>query len=455
MDGRALCSIFASKNMNASVKIMQQAGQAEVVQETDKSRPAAAASRALLLQGPVGPFFSQLNNALASNGWSTRRVIFNAGDALFETSKDCARFTGDAECWEAWLRFEIAQNRPDCIILFGSNRPAHKIARDLADLFGIPALSLEEGYLRAGYVTAEFGGNNQHSPLVTWKPQDQTCAGLAEDHVAKPKRSSFLTMSFWGAVYYVARDLVSYKTDEDLFHRPREGVLSLSCSWCAHMLHRAFVRITEAPLRGELFRNPGYIIVPLQVSNDSQIQKAARGWTTRKLIDACLTALRETHPGQTVVFKLHPLERFNRKINQLINQRARDLGVSEARFKVTHTGRISDLTRHASGMVVINSTSGFSALHHGVPLLVLGEAVFRHDAIATTGSNQKDITDFFKIRRAKSPEMVAQFFKTVKSQSLLPGDFYLSPGRKEAIKNIIGKLDHITLASSKSREVAT
>ena len=411
--------------------------------------------KALLLQGPVGPFFTELQGALASSGWATRRVIFNAGDKIFAAKKDCVRFSGNLDSWEAWLRFEISQNRPNCIVLFGSSRPAHKIARRLADLFGIPVLSLEEGYLRAGYVTAEFGGNNQHSPLVTWKPQDQTCAHLAKDHIANQKRSSFLTMSFWGAVYYIARDLVSSKTDEDLFHRPREGVLSLSCSWCAHMLHRAFMRVTEARLQGKIFGNAGYIIVPLQVSNDSQIQKAARGWTTRKLIEACLTALHQSHPEQTVLFKLHSLERANRRINELIHQRARDLGVSEARFKVTHTGRISDLTRHASGMVVINSTSGFSALHHGVPLLVLGEAVFRHDAIATTGSSQKDITDFFKIRRAKSPEMVAQFFETIKSQSLLPGDFYLSAGRKKAIKNIIEKLEQISVASSNAREVVT
>lgn len=415
----------------------------------------AKTRKVLLLQGPVGPFFTELQDALSSTGIAVRRVAFNAGDRFFVSNRNLIRFSGSMDQWKTWLKTEFVKNKPDCVILFGSSRPAHKIARRLADFFGMPVLSLEEGYLRAGFVTAEFGGNNQHSPLVTWKPQDQTRANLAKDHVTKQMRSSFLAMSFWGAIYYLARDLVSSKTDEDLFHRPRERVLPLAWSWCAHTLHRAVMRVIEARLRGRLIHNPGYIIVPLQVASDSQIQKAARGWTTRKLIDACLTALRETHPGQIVVFKLHPLERSNRKINQLIHQRARDLGVSEARFKVTHTGRISDLTRHATGMVVINSTSGFSALHHGVPLLVLGEAVFRHDAIATTGNSQKDITDFFKIRRARSPETVAQFFETIKSQSLLSGDFYLSAGRKEAIKNIIGKLDEISVASSIAREVIT
>lgn len=409
----------------------------------------------MLLQGPVGPFFSELHNTLAANGWSTRRVIFHPADAFLKNGKKCVRFTGDFEQWESWLRFEFSQKKPDCVILFGSSRPAHKIARRLADIFDIPVLSLEEGYLRAGYVTAEFGGNNQHSPLVKWKSQDKTRLNPARDHIATPMRSSFLTMSFWGAAYYLTRDLLSSKNDEDLFHRSREGVLRLVWSWCIHMLQRVLKRATEAPLQGKLFRNPGYIIVPLQVSSDSQIQKAARGWTTSKLIDACLTALHQNHSRQTVVFKLHPLERSNRKITQLIHQRARDLGVDKERVQVMHTGRIGNLTQRASGMVVINSTSGFSALHQGVPLLVLGEAVFRHDVLANTGDDQRDIADFFKHRCAKSPAMIAQFFETIKSQSLLPGDFYVSAGRKEAINNIIEKLKHIPVAPSNAREVNT
>jgi capsular polysaccharide export protein len=104
-------------------------------------------------------------------------------------------------------------------------------------------------------------------------------------------------------------------------------------------------------------------------------------------------------------------------------------------------------------MVLINSTSGFSALHHGVPLLVLGDAIYRHEEIATTGKDQKDIVDFFRLRQSKSPEAIAAFFEDVKSQSLLPGDFYVSAGRKEAIRNIVQKLHDITVAPSVAREV--
>ena len=40
----------------------------------------ASSRHALLLQGPVGPFFDRLTRWLESNGTSVHRVIFQAGD---------------------------------------------------------------------------------------------------------------------------------------------------------------------------------------------------------------------------------------------------------------------------------------------------------------------------------------------------------------------------------------
>jgi capsular polysaccharide export protein len=193
----------------------------------------------------------------------------------------------------------------------------------------------------------------------------------------------------------------------------------------------------------------------LQVSSDSQIQKAAREWTALKLVDQCLMALAQSNPRQTIIFKLHPLELSNKKIKRIISERAQALGIDQTRYKILHTGRIGDLTAHSSGMVVINSTSAFSALHHGVPLLVLGDAIYRHEEITTIGTSQNDILNFFQFRRAKSFEKVAAFLEAVKSQSLLPGDFYMSAGRKEAIKNIVLKLNNIPVAGWVAQEVIT
>lgn len=412
-----------------------------------------AAKRVLLLQGPVGPFLAELQTALSAAGFATRRVTFNAGDNFFAPSQDCTHFSGTQFEWETWIRFEFAQNTPDAIVLFGSNRPAHKIARCLAELYGIDVLSLEEGYLRSGYISFEPGGNNQHSPMVNWRPKLLTPGrGVDAAPAAGAQPSSFATMAFWAASYYLVRDFVSKPSDAYLFHRKRERVVPLALSWGVHFLRRFAARITELPTKRELGHGQGYVLIPLQVSSDSQLQLAARGWSTSRLIEASLMALRANPNCQRVVFKLHPLERESAEIKNSILRRADELGVDRNRIRILHSGRMGELTKRSSGMVVINSTSTFSALHHSVPILVLGDAVFRHDAIVTLGETEADIAAFFKIRHAKSRLLVDAFIAELKSQSLIPGDFYVSSGRQIAIAGIVGKLKQQQRASRGQEE---
>ena len=400
----------------------------------------------LLLQGPVGPFFSELEDSLRAAGHLVRRIAFNAGDSLFSSRVHRPeRLSLNLTEWESWLRFELTCNPTDCIVLFGSSRPAHKMARQIAHHFNIKVLSLEEGYLRSGYVTVELDGNNQHSRLKSWTPKKHQSIDAGSVPAPMAIGSSFIAMSVWGAIYYLARDVFSTASDEHLFHRPSERVVPLAWNWCSHMARQGVARITEFSAQRDLHRKPDYILVPLQVSNDSQIQLAARGWTAQKLVDACLNSLTKSDANQRVVFKLHPLERKNALITRLIHRKAKSLGLRAERFAVLNSGRIGELTANSSGMVVINSTSGFSALHHNKPLLVLGDAVFRHDEIATTGNSEEDIRIFFEHRQAKASDVIKQFFDTVKSKCLVPGDFYIAVGRKAAVQHIIEKLEQLPL----------
>jgi capsular polysaccharide export protein len=416
------------------------------------SKVAKSQQKILLLQGPVGPFFSDLHNALDAAGFGVKRVLFNSGDEFFALGQNNVRFTGILGDWEAWLRLKITQYKPDFIVLFGSNRPAHTVARRVAKLAGIPVMCLEEGYLRSGYVTAELGGNNQHSPLIKWKPQGSLRP--VEDTVSavKAARSSFLVMSVWGALYYLAREAFSRASDEELFHRPRERVLPMAWSWCNHMVRQMVARIAEFPILNALRKKSGYILIPLQVSQDSQVQIASRQWNLVKLVDASLRALAHTELNQLIVFKLHPLERENGAIARLIKQKAKALGVRRARFAVLRTGRIGELSANSGGVIVINSTSAFSALHHKVPLLVMGDAVYRHAELVTIGNDDQDIANFLKLRSTKSEEAIQEFVEAVKAQSLLPGDFYVAAGRKIAAQNIVHKLKQLLLDASVIKE---
>jgi len=416
-------------------------------QDEDTTEPVlvkyrAAPSKILILQGPVGPFFSDLHKALLGNGISVQRVLFNAGDSFFDRgNNDSVRFTGSLLEWETWLRFELTQNTPDAIILFGSNRPAHEIARRIAGYLAVNVVSLEEGYLRSGYITCEVGGNNQHSPMTKWQPGGIARMDAALHATTHPiGGSSFKTMSFWGALYYFARDIFSKTSDEGLFHRRRERLLPLVYSWAVHLTRRAAARAYEVPIRRVMRLDPGYILVPLQVSTDSQLQTASRGWNTLKLVDACLQAVRQSGSHERVVFKLHPLERGGPAIKRLIMMRARQWGLASSCVKTICSGRLGDLAHNSSGMVVINSTSAFSALHHDVPVLVLGEAVYRHEGVVTVGNTLENVSDFFKLRHVKSHAVIDAFLTDLKMQSLLPGDFYTATGREVAVAGIIHKL---------------
>jgi capsular polysaccharide export protein len=420
---------------------------------SENTRAPSCRRSVLLLQGPVGPFFSELEGTLRAAGHLVQRVAFNPGDNLFSSRVHRPkRVSLNLNEWESWLRFELSCRSYDCFILFGSSRPAHKMARQIAHHFNIKVLSLEEGYLRSGYVTVELDGNNQHSRLTSWRSQNHQSIDAGSVPSPMAMSSSFIAMSVWGAIYYLARGVFSTASDEHLFHRPSERVVPLAWNWCSHMARRGVARITEFPTQRHLRRKPGYILVPLQVSSDSQIQLAARGWTAQQLVDACLNSLAKSDANQRVVFKLHPLECKNALITRLIHRKAKSLGLRAERFAVLNSGRIGELTAHSSGMVVINSTSGFSALHHNKPLLVLGDAVFRHDEIATTGNSEEDIRIFFQHRQAKASDVIEQFFDTLKSQCLVPGDFYVAAGRKTAVQHIIRKLEQLPLSSANIKE---
>lgn len=425
----------------------QIAGPAGPLAVSEPGLPGAGVLRhVLLLQGPVGPFFAELQAALEAKGITTQRVLFNAADTLFcDKRRPAWRFTGGPAKWRRMLCDRLAARPVDAIVLFGANRPAHVVARHVAQERGIAVFCLEEGYLRSGFVTCERGGNNQHSPLRDWRPDRPRAAAqqpvdLAPAPVGPAGVAWGLSMRVWGLVYYLVRDMLSPPTDGFLFHRKRERTLDLIRHWVGHSLTRASAQVAEFGLRRRVIRRGDYILVPLQVSSDSQLHVAGRGWSTGRLIDGVLTALKTAAPGQRVVFKLHPLELGGARIRQQILQKARALGVDTRQITVLHTGRMGALARGADGMIVINSTSAFSALFRGCPLLVLGDAVFRHPSIASLGATEADIEAFFHNRAPRSRQNVARFLADLRADCLIAGDFYAAKGRRAAIRGIISKL---------------
>lgn len=384
----------------------------------------------------MGPFFRNLQRSLEAEGAEVTRVLFNAGDVLFAPDRNRVRMTGSLDDWRSWMTTHLAEKRPDTIVLFGAKRPAHRIARDLAEEAGIRVLALEEGYLRSGYVTCEEGGNNDQSPVCGMVPD-------LEEEIDAPSSakigSSFRIMSWWGFLYFTTRIFFSPKSDEPLIHRPLRGPITEAIFWLRNIFRLTTSRWLEAPRIHQLFRkhDQDYFLVPLQMPSDSQMGAAARGWNIERLVDATIRAFVAKRSVSKLVFKLHPLDGHAKSREKMIRKIAGIHGVSDE-VVILHSGSIAKLSIHSRGMILINSTSGMTAIHHGTPLLVMGEAVFRHESLVHCGNDEADIEAFMVEQRAASAKKRHAFERFLAREALVPGDFYKRKGRLIAADYIAG-----------------
>lgn len=392
----------------------------------------------LLLQGPVGPFFLDLQKAFETRGCAVTRVVLNHADKLFACKKSSVQFQGTLEEWETWLDDSLSKHRFDLVVYFGNMRPAHVIAEMSARKHGVETLSLEEGYLRSGYVSCESGGNNLRSPIFGKLPETEQIDGVQQ--ASKPFRGAFWSMSAWGALYYFTRSQFSQEKEVEFYHRITCSPQKEAILWIKNSTKLLWSKISERAKRQRLTRKleKNYIIVPLQLPSDSQLQFASNGWTLNSLASSILAILSELDSDLHVVFKMHPLDTDRKARREFINEQAIALGV-KSKTHILDSGSIGDLCKHSAGMVLINSTSGFSAIHHGIPLLVMGKAIYRNPDLVTCGETAKDISKFLSSRSCASASLRKSYLQFVIDQSLVPGDFYAKRGRELAASQIVHK----------------
>ncbi|WP_433850521.1 hypothetical protein [Brucella pseudogrignonensis] len=411
--------------------------------ETKSSR------RILLLQGPVGPFFDELQTALENDGYDAWRICFTAGDRFFSKRNKRITFSQGLDQWPGWFDQFLAYSDVDCIVLFGCERPIHSVARDLAKKRNIPVVSLEEGYIRPGYVTIERGGNNRFSPLAGKLPPknfDPTTVKRKQ----KKLSDSFSRMCWYGFKYY-SLNLLSGFNQRGTFHK-RRSLAGEAFFWTRNMarkiVHQGRNFSTIERLLEDNDRN--FFVVPLQVTDDTQLRQAARGWTNDKLIIAVMASFsKKAGSDKRLVFKIHPLERGHSNHKKLIDSLAVLHGITD-RVDVIDTGSLGLLVRHSMGMVTINSTSGLSAIAHGIPMLVTGEAIYSGTIFAKFAKSKEDFDAFWENTACPDRTLCSQYLAWLKSNCLKAGDFYAREGISVAVGEVNKVITDILAEAGKS-----
>jgi capsular polysaccharide export protein len=236
-------------------------------------------------------------------------------------------------------------------------------------------------------------------------------------------------MAWHATLYYIVRELFSTRKERRLFHR-KVSLIAETGYGIRNAWRRVIGQWRDFATIQRLLEHHHhrYFLIPLQVAADSQMGEAARGWNTPRLIGETLASFAKAAPADCrLVFKIHPMERGRSNDRAFIMQTAEALGVGE-RVDVIDTGSIGLLTRHSAGMITINSTSGLSAIYHGVPLLVIGDALYTNKALIAGAYGQPDFDDFWTCNQVPNAVMRRRYIEWVKAECLQGGDFYESDG---------------------------
>lgn len=376
-------------------------------------------SQVLLLQGPIGPFFSRLADELKSEGHEVFKIHFNGGDEACYAHSGAQRYTGDLTEWPAFLASFIEQHAIDRIFLFGDCRPYHLRATRVARESGVSVYVFDEGYVRPDYITLEPGGVNGFSSLSR-DPKDYQSSAPKRLDSPHSAGAGFWPVARHAMYYYLAAWRRQRAFPHYVHHRPLSPLREGLC-WLRSGLRKIYyMGIDRLLIRRLADHSDGYYLVPLQVHCDAQIIRHSGGFTVEGFIARVIRSFAEHAPANTrLVLKHHPMDRGYYHHGRLISVLAAQYAVHD-RVHYLHEGHLPTLLSGARGTVTINSTVGLSSALHHTPVKVVGDAVY--DMAGLT--NQAALETFWQEPGQVDHQLYRRYRHYLVSSVLGNGSFY-------------------------------
>lgn len=394
------------------------------------------ARRFLFLQGPHGPFFTQLAAMLTRAGASCWRVGFNAGDARFWKDKPrYIPFTGPRADWPQTCAQLLRSKAITDIVLYGDTRWIHRTAVEAARQHGCRIHVFEEGYLRPSWVTYERGGSNGHSPLMdtTIPEMTQALRGHAPELPGAPARWGDIRQHmFYGAVYHFHvlfrnSDYTAFKPHRALTVR-QEFLLYLK------MLLRLPLTMVERALATRRIRRGGfpYHLFLLQLEHDSAFQAHSPFASMTEVLADVIGAFARAAPAHHhLVFKAHPLEDGRAPLPAAIKRLSRDTGIAD-RVHYVKGGKLARLLDQARAVLTVNSTAAQQALWRGLPVKTLGQAVYAKPELVSA----QPLEAFFADPIPPDMRAYRDFRHYLLESSQVAGGFYSATGRQHLLRQV-------------------
>jgi len=397
----------------------------------------------LLLQGLMGPLFHELGKALIGAGHAVHKVNFNGGDRLFWRLPNGVEYRDSLDRWPEVFRQLVIDKGVTDVVLFGDCRDHHRPAVLVCQDLGIAVHVFEEGYIRPDWVTLERGGVNGNSSLPSdpeWYRATAAALPPVPPHAQVP--SSFKRRAVEGLAYNFADVLTRWHYPHWTNHRPWHPVVEAMGWW--RKLSRRKLRQGESDALLSRLRDeaPRYFLFPLQLDSDAQIRLHSPFAGIADALRLVLSSFAAHAPADArLVVKEHPLDNGVRDWQQETADMAELFGIAD-RVDYLSIGDIVPVIRGAMGVVTINSTSGTLALAEGVPVVVLGHAVY--DMAQITCQDGPDA--FWQNPVAPDAETFAAFRRVLIDRCLIPGGFFSAPALEKVVRHAVARLERRPIA---------
>ncbi|HET9629150.1 MAG TPA: capsular biosynthesis protein [Novosphingobium sp.] len=388
----------------------------------------------LFLQGPPGPFFNLLGRELARRGCGVFRINLSGGDR-YDWPVGAVDYRGRMKNWPLFFDDFTQQNGITDLVLYGDCRPVHQGALRLAQLRGLHVHVFEEGYIRPDWMTLERDGVNGHSRMdrdpevllaaAQWLPEVPRLPTITAAFSRRARDSYWhyhhVVLGRWRFPFYSS-------------HRPA-SIIGEGVGWLFRF-SRSARRARQAEAVLEEMAGRRYFLFPLQLTGDYQIRAHSPFHSMRMAVDYVLRSFARHAPADaTLLVKEHPLDVGYRNWRRYIMREARRLGVVD-RIRHIDGGELDELCAASAGMVCVNSTSGTLALEVGIPVIVLGDAVYDVAGVTHQGS----LDGFWPQPEMPDGALYEAFKKVLHARCLVRGGLASASAIRILIANSVERL---------------
>ena len=377
----------------------------------------------LLLFGPIGTFFSRLAGHLQSQGIETYKIAFPLHEFGFQR-KDQILFKGSCkQDFRPFLKELILKKGIQHIFMYGDFIIPHEIAIEVGEELREQGIAVETwifelGYLRPNFVTLEPNRVNCDSNLNQTRDFYQQLPIV--DHITGARREPGLRWrKCWKAPTFILHSLTSYQISETVHKlqpRPKDLAAQL-----LGFIRKYKYQLTEKEIKLKLFEGQSFYLVILQVASDSQLFRGSPYQSVEAFIEHTIKSFAIHAPNNTRLFiKHHPRDRGYNNYQELIHSRASANGVIDRTFYL-HDSPLAPIFRQRTcqGCILVNSSVGFQALFHGIPLKAMGKAPYNIEGLA----DQQDIDLFWSNPQPSDRDLFRKFYNHTLQTTQINGNF--------------------------------